>query len=133
MLLFRLSDSSPPVAVIARIRKLTSLSLADIRAHIANGEPLVAIEPFGNDWQDSRHLLVELSRAIDGGVLPLSVSESVGGIGASDECPVLPEMLRNLIQQYRETEMETEMHTDLELGRINDPTGFESNDSDWTK
>ena len=93
-ILFRCADSNPPVTLIARFRELTQLSIGDIRQRIADGVPLIDIEPFRNDWQESLHLLVQLSRAIDDGSLPLSVSESLDGV----ESPVSPEMLRNLIQ-----------------------------------
>ena len=127
-LLFRCADTNPPVPLIARFRELTQLSIGDIRQRIADGVPLIEIEPFRNDWQETRHLLVLLSRAIDDGSLPLSVAESLDG----DESPVPPDMLRNLIQRYRGIETETEMHTDLELGAINDPSEFQSHEDDWT-
>lgn len=127
-LLFRCADSNPPVTLIARFRELTQLSIGDIRQRIADGVPLIDIEPFRNDWQESRHLLVQLSRAIDNGSLPLSVSESLDG----DESPVSPDMLRNLIQRYRGIEIEKQMHTDLELGEIDDPSEFQPHDDDWT-
>ena len=127
-LLFRCADPNPPISLIARFREFTQFSIGDIRQRITDGVPLIEIEPFRNDWQQSRHLLMRLSRAIDDGSLPLSVAESLDG----DESPVTPDMLRNLIQRYRGIETDDQMHTDLQLGEINDPAEFQPHDDDWT-
>jgi hypothetical protein len=114
--------------LIAQFRELTLLSIGDIRKRISDGIPVIEIEPFGNDWQESRNLLVRLSRAIHDGLIPLTVSESLDG----EESDVSPEMLGNLIQHYRGIEIETQTNTDLELGYINHPSEFEPHDDDWT-
>jgi len=95
--LFRCADKNPPVSLIAHFRELTQLSIGDIRQRISDRAPIIEITPFRNDWHESRHLLVRLSRAIDDGLLPLTVAESLDG----NESDVPPEMLRHLIQRYR--------------------------------
>lgn len=129
MLLFRCTDSKPHASSISRLRSLTSLSISDIRTRAAKGEALIEIEAFRNDWQEARLLLVNLSRLIEDGSLPLSVSDLEDGV----ESPVSPEMLRGLIDHYRGIELETQMHTELELGEINDRSEFVPQDEDWTR
>lgn len=119
---------SASVSLIARLRKLTTHSIAQLQLRIAKGQPLIEITPFLNDWQDTRHLLVLLSRGMADGSLPLAVSE----LSEGEESDVSSEMLRNLIQHYREIELETQMQTQLELGEISDRSEFEPHDEDWT-
>ena len=129
MLRFRSTDTQISASLIAHFRSLTKLSIAEIRTRAADSQPLIEITPFRNDWDESRHLLVQLSREIDSGAVPLSVTEVVNDL----ESPVSPEMLRNLIQTYRGIETDDQMHTELELGEISDPSEFEACDEDWTQ
>jgi len=89
---------------------------------------LIEITPFQNDWEETRLVLVSLSNSINEGSLPLTVSERL----ENGESCVSPELLRNLIQHFREIELETRRNTELELGEIIDSTEFEPDDEDWT-
>ncbi len=126
---FRAASDSVPTSLIARLRKMTSLSISDIRQRAASGTPLLEITPFENDWEDTRELLVELAQEIATGELPLTVCE----VFDEQESPVDNEMLTNLIGQCREIELETQRNTMLESGEISDPDDFEPQDEDWTQ
>lgn len=126
---FRAAESTLPVALISRLRKLTGLSIADLRGRAASGETLFEIIPFNSDWEDRRTVLVQVARQIREGSLPLVVSEVYED---GTESPVSPEMLHNLIQQYRGIELDTQRSVALESGEIDDPDDFEPDDEDWT-
>ena len=126
---FRVSDSKVPVALLSRLRKLTSLSIAEIRSRAIESEPVFEITPFQSDWQDLRHKLVQVAHEITNGSLPLTVTERF----ASSEEPVSSEKLRNFIDHFRHIELETQRDTMLELGEITDPDEFIPYDEDWTK
>jgi hypothetical protein len=127
---FRLTDAAPSVAIISELRKLTSLSIAELRARAAAGLPLMEITPFTNTWHDDRAQLVDIARRIESGQLPLSVVEVFDD---ESESPVSTTMLHNLIQHFREIELQTQTDTMLELGEIEAPSQFEPYDKDWTR
>lgn len=126
---FRSSDSILSAGLIAQLRRITQLSIAEIRSRAANHVPLFDITAFQNDWQETRYRLVQVAREIEAGRLPLIVTE----VHDNDESPVPIEMLRNLIQQFREIELQTQRDTMLEMGEISDPSEFEPYDEDWTQ
>ncbi len=125
---FRSSDTQLPVALISQLRRITNLSIADIRDRAASGAPLLDITAFENDWQDTRHLLVTIARDIASGTLPLTATE----VFDDDESPVTPEGLLGFIQHFRDIELQTQRSTMLELGEIENPSEFTPNDDDWT-
>ncbi|MGB7326810.1 MAG: hypothetical protein WBD31_18180 [Rubripirellula sp.] len=127
-LLFRYSSSTVPTAIVSRLRAITDLSISDVRSRVHDNATLVTITAFQNDWDEQRHLLVELSRGIDDGSLPLVVSEQFG----STESPVSPVMLKNLIQTFRGIEIDTQIEKALEAGDIDDPADFVDDSEDWT-
>jgi hypothetical protein len=61
--------------------------------------------------------------------MPLTVTERINGI----DSPVPLAMLMNLIQGFRQTELETQMDIALETGDIDDPRDFTPSDEDWTR
>ncbi|MCC7419161.1 MAG: hypothetical protein IT428_02655 [Planctomycetaceae bacterium] len=127
---FRVAAGSLTTDLISRLRKLTPYSIAEIRQRVADGRPLVEIDAFENSWQDDRHLLKQLTDEIEAGTLPFVVSEGQG----DKEEPVSLPALRNLIQHYREIEIETARSTELELGAIQHPDEFQPDeDDDWTR
>lgn len=126
---FRISGD-PSAPLISKLRKLTSHSIAEIRERIANGLPMIEITAFTNSWREDRERLVHLASCIESKELPLTVTE-VFESGA--ESPVSSTMLRNLIAQFRDIELQTQRSTMLELGEIADPSEFEPYDDDWTK
>ena len=87
------------------------------------------IVAFRNDWQENRHKLVQIARQIENGSLPLTVTE---GTNATDS-PVPRPMLFNLIQHFRQIELETQTDVALETGDIDDPRDFIPRDADWTQ
>lgn len=129
MLRFRSAEPRPSAATIARLRGITGLSISDIRNRAAQGEPLIEIVAFRGDWKQSRALLVQLAEGIEDGSLPLTVAE----VSENSEAPVSPQVLRNLIQSYRQIELETQADTELELGEISSPGEFQPYDEDWTQ
>lgn len=129
MLRFRSAESRPFTATIARLRGITGLSISDIRNRAAQGEPLVEIVAFRGDWKRNRVLLVQLAQGIEDGSLPLTVCEA----SESGELPVSSQVLRNLIQSYRQIELQTQTDTQLEIGEISSPNEFQPYDEDWTQ
>ncbi|WP_166829568.1 hypothetical protein [Thalassoroseus pseudoceratinae] len=85
----------------------------------------MTIEPFCNDWQERRHLLVQLAQQISNGELHL--------VAIDEEGPMTVEGLWGVIQHLRAVELETQMHTDLEQGYINTRDQFVPHDEDWTR
>ncbi len=80
------------------------------------------ISAFTNTWREDRAKLVDVANRIESTELPLAVTE-VHDNGT--ESPVSNVMLRNLIAQFRQIELETHRDTMLELGEIDDPSQFE--------
>lgn len=115
--------------MIPRLRALTGLPISEIRHRIAMSQPLLEIVAFRNDWQETRYKLVRIARQIADGSLPLAVTEVVHEI----ESPVPLPMLLNLIQHFRQLELQTQMDVALETGEIDDPRDFIPQDADWTK
>ena len=52
---------------------------------------------------------MQLAEGIEDGSLPLTVAE----VSENSEAPVSPQVLRNLIQSYRQIELETQADTEL--------------------
>lgn len=115
--------------MIPSLRALTGLSISEIRNRVAKSQPLFEIAVFRNDWQDNRLKLVQIARQIEDGSLPLTVNEGTNG---ADSPMPLP-MLFNLIQHFRQIELETQTDVALETGEIEDPSEFVPRDEDWTQ
>ncbi len=115
--------------MIATLRALTGLSIAEIRNRVASSQPLLEIVPFRNDWQNTRQKLVQIARRIEDGSLPLTVTEEANGVDVAVPLP----MLLNLIQHFRQIELETQADIALETGDIDDPRDFVPPDADWTR
>lgn len=126
---FRSLETDPSATLIARFRKLTQLSISEIRDRAGNSKPLLEISAFTNQWQDDRHTLVDIADRIESNDLPFAVSEVFED---GTESNVSVTMLRNLIDQFRGIELQTQRDTMLELGEIEHPDQFEPYDEDWT-
>lgn len=129
ILRFRYADTSCPVSMIAAMRSLTGLSIADIKDRIATSQPLFEIIAFRNDWQETRYTLVRIAKQLEEGTLPLTVTEESNGFVT----PVPLSMLKNMIQHFRQIELETQTDVALETGDIDDPRDFIPRDADWTQ
>jgi hypothetical protein len=129
ILRFRYADTSCPVSMIAAMRSLTGLSIADIKDRIATSQPLFEIVAFRNDWQETRYTLVRIAKQIEEGTLPLTVTEESNGFVT----PVPLSMLKNMTQHFRQIELETQTDVALETGDIDDPRDFIPRDADWTQ
>ena len=129
ILRFRYSQTDCPTAMIPSLRALTGLSISEIRNRVAMSQPILEIVAFRNDWQDTRHKLVRIARRIEEGSLPLTVTEGTNGA----DSPVPLPMLLNLIQHFRQIELETQTDVALETGDIDDPREFVPRDADWTQ
>lgn len=127
---FRVPETSISAALISQLRKLTSLSIAEIRDRVATGQPVMELAAFSNTWQADRVRLVDIAKRMEAGELRLVVTEVYE---SGRESPVSSEMLRNLIAQFRHIELETQRDTLLELGEIHDPAQFQPDDDDWTR
>ncbi len=75
--------------------------------------PLLEITPFCKNWREQRKALVAVAHGIEDGSLPLTVADGAGEI----ESPVSLEMLKNLIQNFRQIELETQAEMMLEKWR----------------
>ncbi|QDT71661.1 hypothetical protein [Lacipirellula limnantheis] len=104
--------------------------MSEIRDRARRGEPLLEVSPFTNQWHDDRHTLVDLARGIESNDLPFAITEVCEDGTESD---VSITMLRNLLDQFRGIELQTQRDTMLELGEIENPDQFEPYDEDWTK
>ncbi len=89
--------------MIAAMRTLTGLSIADITNRIA--------------------------KQIEEGTMPLTVTEESNG----SVTPVPLSMLKNIIQRLRQIELETQTDVALETDDIDDPRDFIPRDADWTQ
>jgi hypothetical protein len=104
--------------------------MSEIRDRARKGEPLLEVSAFTNQWHDDRHTLVDLARGIESNDLPFAITEVYEDGTESD---VSITMLRNLLDQFRGIELQTQRDTMLELGEIENPDQFEPYDDDWTK
>ena len=128
ILRFRYSETTCPTAMIPSLRELTGLSISEIRNRVAKHQPLLEIAAFRIDWEGNRQKLVQIARQIQDGSLPLTVIEETNGA----DTPVPLAMLLNLIQQFRQIELETQTDIALETGDIHDPRDFVPRDAYWT-
>jgi hypothetical protein len=129
ILSFRYADTACPTAMIPALRVLTGLSISEIRNRVATAQTLFEVVTFRNDWSETKYKLVQIARQIEDGSMPLTVTERINGI----DSPVPLPMLMNLIQGFRQTELETQMDIALETGDIDDPRDFTPSDEDWTR
>ncbi len=90
--------------MIPALRVLTGLSISAIRNRVATAQTLFEVVPFRNDWNETRHKLVQIARQIEDGSMPLTVTERTNGVDSAVPLP----MLMNLIQGFRETELQTQ-------------------------
>ena len=127
---FRSTDTTLSAPLIARLRELTNLPMSEVRDRAKQGEPLLEISAFSNQWQDDRHTLVDLARGIESNDLPFAVTEVYEDGTESD---VSATMLLNLLDHFRGIELQTQRETLLELGEIENPDQVEPHDEDWTK
>jgi hypothetical protein len=127
---FRSTETTLSARLMARLRQLTHLPMSEILDRARKGEPLLEVSAFTNQWHDDRHTLVDLARGIESNDLPLAITEVCEDGTESD---VSITMLRNLLDQFRGIELQTQRDTMLELGEIENPDQFEPYDEDWTK
>ena len=88
------------------------------------------VKVFGTHWSSERAFLRELSEqySIAGAAF---VVKEVTASGAEEL--LSPEALRKRLKFWREIELETQMHIDLENGFISSPPEFVPHDEDWTR
>ena len=127
---FRVTDAVPSAALISQLRKLTALSISEIRNRVTACAPLIELTPFTNTWHEDRAKLVDIANRIESEELPLTVTEVFDD---ETETPVSNTMLRNLIAHFRDIELQIQTDTMLELGEIDNPSQFEPYDDDWTR
>ncbi|MGV3484231.1 MAG: hypothetical protein ACO1RT_07425 [Planctomycetaceae bacterium] len=127
---FRVTDAPASASLVSQLQRLTDLSISEIRHRVVKGLPVVEFTAFTATWGEDRAKLVDVANRIESGELPLAASE-VYDDGA--ESPVSKLMLRNLISQFRDIELDVQRDTMLELGEIDDPQQFEPYDADWTR
>ncbi len=115
--------------MVQELRALTGLSISEILSRVATARPLLEITPFCKNWREQRKALVAVAHGIEDGSLPLTVADGAGEI----ESPVSLEMLKNLIQNFRQIELETQAEMMLENGEIDNPSEFVPAGRDWTR
>ena len=64
---FRSAEPVLSATLVMRLRRMTRLSIAEIRDRAASGTPLLEVTAFDRDWQDARVLLVRIAREIAAG------------------------------------------------------------------
>lgn len=129
LLRFRYAGSTCPSAIVPPLRALTGLSISEIFSRVASTRPLLEITPFRKNWREQRKTLVALAHGIEDGSLPLTVADGANEI----ESPVSLEMLKNLIQHFRQIELETQAEMMLENGEFDNPSAFIPIEPDWTR
>lgn len=117
------------VQQIARLRKMCSLGLAEIR-HAANVQtPVREINIFGSQWQSERLFLRELALEYSSDMnVPFIVRET-NEYGLNEV--LSPESLRHRLEFWRGIELEQQMLSDLENGFISSPEEFVPHDEEW--
>jgi hypothetical protein len=115
---------------IAELRKLSGLSISEIRGAAAAQSSIRDVEIFGHGWHDERLFLSALSKQYaNGASAPFTIRETDrSGLNEA----LSPEKLLARLKFWREIELEQQMHSDLEMGYISSPEGFVPHDSDWT-
>jgi hypothetical protein len=99
---------------VRALRTVSSLSIAELQRHAAQGEPIIELPPVPN-----RSTLETLCSAIESGTLPLDIYEfsDFPGLALSDQ-KLSPPELRVRLQSLRRGETETELSIDVEQGEI---------------
>lgn len=125
---FRSSQERPNADELRVLRQFTNLGISEIRRRAEAGQSLLEFSAFDRDWQTNRIRLVEIVRGMANGSLPFTAIEVVSDTEEDLSLQQLLERLRHL----RSIEIETQMHTMLELGEIESPEEFEPYDDEWT-
>ena len=126
---FRPYNSKPTADELRKIRHFTDLGISEIRRRAESRQSILEFVAFDGNWQTNRALLVQIAQEMANGTLPFSAVEVVSGVEKDIDIQQLRERLRHL----RSIELETQMHTMLELGEIESPEEFEPYDNDWTE
>ncbi len=125
---FRSSQENPSADEIRIFRRFTNLGISEIRRRAKVGQSLLQIVAFENNWQENRGVLAEIVRGMFDGTLPFLASEVVSGV----EEDIDTERLQARLKRLRDIELETQLHTSLELGEIKSISEFAPYDDDWT-
>ena len=126
---FRLTELRPDAATLRDMGNLLGLTLQDVLQRASSNVPLFEITAFEGDWENDRETLVSLSNMLNKEGIPLVASEAYL---ESENAITAPE-LKNMIQQFREIELQTMKSTILEIGEIKAPSEFVPDDDDWTQ
>lgn len=95
-------SASPPIALIARLRAITMLPIAEVRSRMISGIPLLDCELFMNDHESISPMIREILALADGntkGVERVSVWEEADGLRE----PISVEVAANILDRHDET------------------------------
>lgn len=110
-----------PARILIELKQVTGLGLADLRALIASGAPVVDVEMFTNDWFESgaARVLDLLSAGEDEGVgyvLRETCTEPGGSEAVCDASRITLEELRSIVGSGQEERTRIEELDDLRYG-----------------
>ncbi|MBL4704936.1 MAG: hypothetical protein JKY54_10465 [Flavobacteriales bacterium] len=112
------------------LRKVSDLSISEIKHAAINRTPIATFEQFGSNWETDRTVLAKLANNY---IQEQNLPYQFALIEDSEIDEFLkPENLKNVLQSLRQIELETQRNTDLEMGYISNPLEFEPHDDDWT-
>jgi hypothetical protein len=115
---------------IKLLRSICKKSISEIRESSASRTPIREIEIFKTEWEEEKVELVKIYKLFVSEPNPPFSIKEVNEFGLDET--VTPEMFRNRIEHWRGIELETEMHTELELGEISHPDQFKPSSEEWT-
>lgn len=84
--------------VLVTVKLATGLGLADIRARVSDGRPVLDIEMFTNDWYDGgAQRVLHTLEEWDAAGIGWSAQETAEGNADGDAAPVTLDYLRNMM------------------------------------
>lgn len=116
---------TPKASDIKFLRTYSDSSIADIKRAAENGCSIRDFHIFEGDWQSERYVIARLYREFaNNDLVPFLICED----GKVFETP---HSLKHRLEELRETELQTQRDTDLEMGHIRTPKEFKPHDDEW--
>lgn len=110
-----------PALVLIELKQVTARGLADLRALIASGSPVIDVEMFTNDWYEHAAMrILDMVTGWDaqgiGYILRETLTGSGGGEGAGDASRISLDELRDIASSAHEDRTRMEELDDLRYG-----------------
>ena len=132
MTLIRFKSASPQLSaeVLRELRRVTPLSISELRKRAERGEPLLDFQVF-HAWDETKRSMRRVLELIESGRLPLLIVEYRHPSGFPEREELLtPAQLRQRFEHWKQISNETQMHAELEEGYIQSPQEFIPSDED---